>query len=91
MLVFEKKGVPLQYLSCACGGIGRHARLRIWCSDACRFESYQAYKRRKEFHWNSFLLFIYYTRYWVLTRFYYFSYVRSSLWSITEGFSCSRV
>ena len=29
----------------ACGGIGRHARLRIWCREACRFESYQAYKQ----------------------------------------------
>ena len=28
---------------CACGGIGRHARLRIWCREACKFESYQAY------------------------------------------------
>ena len=29
--------------SCACGEIGRRARLRIWCSDTCRFESYQAH------------------------------------------------
>ena len=28
---------------CACGEIGRRARLRIWCSDTCRFESYQAH------------------------------------------------
>ena len=24
---------------CGCGGIGRHARLRIWCRKACGFES----------------------------------------------------
>ena len=28
---------------CACGVIGSHARLRIWCFTACRFESYQAH------------------------------------------------
>ena len=28
---------------CACGGIGRRARLRIWCLATCRFESYQAH------------------------------------------------
>lgn len=28
---------------CACGVIGSHARLRIWCREACRFESYQAH------------------------------------------------
>ena len=27
----------------ACGGIGRRARLRIWCLATCRFESYQAH------------------------------------------------
>ena len=42
--VIEKKDVSLHRTSCACGGIGRHARLRIWCSDACKFESYQAYR-----------------------------------------------
>ena len=31
---------------CACGEIGRRARLRIWCSDTCRFESYQAHRKR---------------------------------------------
>ena len=35
--------VPLSPENCACGGIGRHARLRIWCLRACKFESYQAY------------------------------------------------
>ena len=34
--------------ACACGEIGRRARLRIWCSDTCRFESYQAHKKRRE-------------------------------------------
>ncbi len=41
--------VPLQPLTkkpCACGEIGRHARLRIWCFAACRFESYQAHKEK---------------------------------------------
>ena len=28
---------------CACGEIGRRARLRIWCRETCRFESYQAH------------------------------------------------
>ena len=32
----------------ACGEIGRRARLRIWCSDTCRFESYQAHNETKE-------------------------------------------
>ena len=33
--------VPLQRIlhECACGGIGRRARLRIWCLTTCRFES----------------------------------------------------
>ena len=30
---------------CACGEIGRRARLRIWCFATCRFESYQAHKK----------------------------------------------
>ena len=30
---------------CACGEIGRRARLRIWCFATCRFESYQAHIR----------------------------------------------
>ena len=30
---------------CACGEIGRRARLRIWCRETCRFESYQAHPR----------------------------------------------
>ena len=29
---------------CACGEIGRRARLRIWCFATCRFESYQAHR-----------------------------------------------
>ena len=33
---------------CACGGIGRRARLRIWCLTTCRFESCQAHKVSKE-------------------------------------------
>ena len=28
----------------ASGGIGRRARLRIWCFTTCRFESYLAHK-----------------------------------------------
>ena len=30
-------------LKCACGEIGIRARLRIWCRETCRFESYQAH------------------------------------------------
>ena len=33
-------------IEAACGEIGRHARLRIWCFAACRFESYQAHRKR---------------------------------------------
>jgi hypothetical protein len=28
------------------GEIGRHARLRIWCRKACRFESYYPHKKK---------------------------------------------
>ena len=31
----------------ACDGIGRHARFRFSCSDACGFESLQAHQKRK--------------------------------------------
>ena len=31
---------------CACGGIGRRARLRIWCFTTCRFESCQAHCKK---------------------------------------------
>ena len=31
---------------CACGVIGSRARLRIWCRETCRFESYQAHKKK---------------------------------------------
>ena len=30
--------------NCACGEIGRRARLRIWWLRSCRFESYQAHR-----------------------------------------------
>ena len=33
----------LKNLICACDGIGRHARFRFSCSDACGFESLQAH------------------------------------------------
>ena len=29
----------------ACGVIGSRARLRIWCRETCRFESYQAHEK----------------------------------------------
>ena len=32
------------YIRCACGEIGRRARLRIWWFRPCRFESYQAHR-----------------------------------------------
>jgi hypothetical protein len=38
------------------GEIGRHARLRIWCRKACRFESY--YPHQKSFSIEK-LFFIY--------------------------------
>ena len=31
------------------GEIGRHARLRIWCRKACRFESYYPHKKSFSF------------------------------------------
>ncbi len=31
---------------CGYGEIGRHARLRIWCRKACRFESYYPHKTK---------------------------------------------
>ena len=42
---------------CACGEIGRRARLRIWCSDTCRFESYQAHRDERGFSFVFFYLF----------------------------------
>ncbi len=36
-------------LFCACGEIGRRARLRIWCLAMCRFESCQAHKLQEDF------------------------------------------
>ena len=30
------------------GEIGRHARLRIWCRKACRFESYYPHEKPKQ-------------------------------------------
>ena len=41
-LAFRKNNVSLPPIS-ACGEIGRRARLRIWCRETCRFESYQAH------------------------------------------------
>ena len=38
-IVWESNDSP-----CACGVIGSRARLRIWCREACRFESYQAHR-----------------------------------------------
>ena len=34
-----------QMRSRACGVIGSRARLRIWCRETCRFESYQAHEK----------------------------------------------
>ena len=33
--------------NCACGEIGRRARLRIWWFRPCRFESYQAHTKKQ--------------------------------------------
>ena len=35
-------------LKCGRGGIGRHARLRIWCREVWEFESPRPYKSRRE-------------------------------------------
>lgn len=37
------KYVINQYFICACGEIGRHARFRFLCREACRFDSCQAH------------------------------------------------
>ena len=46
-------------IRCACGEIGRRARLRIWCRKAYRFESCQAHHfiiLLKQIVWRGFLL-----------------------------------
>ena len=45
-ITFASVFKPNTFLKSACGGIGRRARLRIWCLTTCRFESYQAHERR---------------------------------------------
>lgn len=40
------------------GEIGRHARLRIWCRKACRFESY--YPHQKSFSVEKLFFVLYY-------------------------------
>ena len=52
-LSFAESDVNLHLESRACGEIGRRARLRIWCSDTCRFESYQAHTTTALFCNNS--------------------------------------
>ena len=42
-LLTQKKALSLHPI-CACGEIGRRARLRIWWFRPCRFESYQAHR-----------------------------------------------
>ena len=37
---------------CACDGIGRHARFRFSCSDACGFESLQAHQKERHDLWS---------------------------------------
>ena len=44
---------------CACGEIGRRARLRIWCFATCRFESYQAHSWTKEENSREFSSFLF--------------------------------
>ena len=46
--LLEKNSGGLVYAAhiCACDGIGRHARFRFSCRDACGFESLQAHHRR---------------------------------------------
>ena len=43
--IFARQKQKWQFAPCACGEIGRRARLRIWCFATCRFESYQAHNR----------------------------------------------
>ena len=45
--IFARQKQNWQFAPCACGEIGRRARLRIWCFATCRFESYQAHNRGK--------------------------------------------
>ncbi len=41
--VSSKKSLSSRHDFRACGEIGRRARLRIWCCETCRFESYHAH------------------------------------------------
>ncbi len=34
--------------NCGRGEIGRHARLRIWCREVCRFESYRPHNNQRD-------------------------------------------
>ena len=36
-------------IPCECGVIGSRARLRIWCREACRFESYHPHNPYNKF------------------------------------------
>ena len=56
--IYSKKNYELRIVNCelfctfavdfcACGEIGRRARLRIWCLAMCRFESCQAHKKKE--------------------------------------------
>ena len=40
----ENDGVFVVVYMCACDGIGRHARFRFSCRNACGFESLQAHQ-----------------------------------------------
>ena len=58
--VSAKKSVILHIetpQSSACGGIGRRARLRIWCPTMCRFESCQAHEAGGSFGPPAFVFF----------------------------------
>ena len=43
----KSNGYLLKILICGYGGIGRHARFRILCSDACRFNPCYPHQTRK--------------------------------------------
>ena len=45
MFAGVKKMRTFESFSRACGVIGSRARLRIWCRETCRFESYQAHEK----------------------------------------------
>ena len=46
----KSNGFYLNILNCGYGGIGRHARFRILCSDACRFDPCYPHQQNRPCH-----------------------------------------